>query len=236
MFYRLRLALGTLLILIISTLSVAADQRLVVVELYTSQGCNSCPPADELLGTLTGHDYVLPLALHVDYWDYIGWKDTFGNSAHTVRQKRYAAAGGRSVIYTPQMIIQGGANLEGTRPAELMNEVMRLRERPAMVLLRVEREANMLTIHANGAPVDIGPISVQLVRYTPQATIAIKRGENRGKTLTYHNIVTSWETLTAWDGRAPLEHRLELAGGDDRAAVILQTEGPGTIIAAARAD
>lgn len=88
----------------------------VVVELYTSQGCSSCPSADRVLEKLAGRDDILPLSLHVDYWDYIGWADTFADPAYTQRQKVYARNMGERMIYTPQMVINGGAHVVGNRP------------------------------------------------------------------------------------------------------------------------
>ena len=96
-----------------------ADDMPVVVELFTSQGCSSCPPADALLHELSKRDDVIPLALHVDYWDYIGWKDSFAQPAFTARQRGYAQASGRRAIYTPQMIIGGQFDVVGNRPMDV---------------------------------------------------------------------------------------------------------------------
>ena len=93
--------------------AIAQDQP-VVVELFTSQGCSSCPPADALLHELAARDDVVALAMHVDYWDYIGWKDVFGNPAHSARQRAYAKAGNRRMVYTPQMIVNGENRLLAT--------------------------------------------------------------------------------------------------------------------------
>uniref|UniRef100_UPI002FDA0931 DUF1223 domain-containing protein n=1 Tax=Pontibaca methylaminivorans TaxID=515897 RepID=UPI002FDA0931 len=93
----------------------AAQAGPVVVELFTSQGYPSCPPADAMLAELAGREDVLPLALHVDYWDYMGWKDTFASPENTARQRGYAAAGERKMVYTPQMVINGADHLVGTR-------------------------------------------------------------------------------------------------------------------------
>ena len=93
-----------------------AQENPVVVELFTSQGCSSCPPADALMHDLAAREDVIPLALHVDYWDYIGWKDPFGNPAHADRQRAYAAAGNRRTIYTPEMVVGGVTDIVGTQP------------------------------------------------------------------------------------------------------------------------
>ena len=89
------------------------SQRPVVLELFTSQGCSSCPPADALLGELAKRDEVVTLAFHVDYWDYIGWKDPFGDPLHTARQRAYAAHLGQRTIYTPQLVVDGAGHVVG---------------------------------------------------------------------------------------------------------------------------
>jgi hypothetical protein len=108
-------ALLTACLIILSAPSLAQD-RPVLVELFTSQGCSSCPPADALLHKLARRDDVVALALHVDYWDYIGWKDTFAKAAHSARQRAYAREAGRRMVYTPQMIINGADHVVIGRP------------------------------------------------------------------------------------------------------------------------
>lgn len=205
----------------------------VVIELYTSQGCSSCPPADKLLGELVGRDDVLPLALHVDYWDYIGWKDEFARPQHTKRQKGYARAAGQRSIYTPQMIVGGRDHVVGYKPMKLADAIARHKERPSPLELRVTRSGGKLKVGAwpkGRLPRDL---KVQLVRYRPSATVSIKRGENAGKTITYHNIVTDWRTVADWDGRGELELTLDVPGSDE-VAVLVQADGYGPILAAAR--
>lgn len=112
----------------------------VVVELYTSQGCSSCPPADALLHELAARDDVLPLALHVDYWDYIGWKDKFARREHTRRQKGYARAGGRRMIYTPQMIIMGQEDVVGADAMQVESAIQKHQKQPRPVSLKLRRD------------------------------------------------------------------------------------------------
>lgn len=218
-----------------STGAQTLSQPVVVVELYTSQGCSSCPPADDFFAELAQDPRVIPLALHVDYWDYIGWEDGFAKPQFTDRQKAYARAAGSRTIYTPQMIVGGLDRVEGHRPTEvqaLINAHLRL---GTDVALEMVRDDDVLRISAEALkPLD-GPVRVQLVRYRPAETVEIKRGENAGRVVTYHNIVTQWQPLGEWTGEAPLSVEAPVTG-PDAAVVILQSAGPSAILAAARVE
>jgi len=201
-----------------------------VVELFTSQGCSSCPPADAVLADIAKRGDVIALALHVDYWDYIGWKDTFGDPAFAARQRSYAQVAGEGMVYTPQMIVNGGEELVGTDSGKLR----RLLKAPADAAadLTVTRDGATLAVRATASrPLPDGTL-VQLVRYIPTAAVSIERGENSGRTITYTNIVTSWQTIGHWDGRAPLSLDVP-AKGDLPAVIIIQKPGPGAVLAAA---
>jgi hypothetical protein len=210
-------------------------EPVVVVELYTSQGCSSCPPADEFVAMLASDPRILPLALHVDYWDYIGWADKFAQAKFTDRQRAYAKAIGSRTIYTPQLIIGGQHRIEGFSPAETAERLQQHLAAGSIVTLTVAREGDRLVIRAEADPPLDQTLRVQLVRYKPKETVTIERGENAGKTITYHNIVTSWEGLGEWQANAPLEMSAPF-GGEDPGAVIVQTAGPAEILAAARVD
>lgn len=210
-------------------------EPVVVVELYTSQGCSSCPPADEFVAMLAANPQILPLALHVDYWDYIGWEDKFANPKFTDRQKAYAKAVGSRTIYTPQLIIGGADRIEGFAPEETADRLRAHLEAGTPVRLTVTREGDRLVIRAEADPPLSEPVRVQLVRYKPEETVTIERGENAGKTISYTNIVTSWERLEDWSGREPLEVTAPFPG-DQPGAVILQEQGPAAILAAVRVD
>lgn len=213
----------------------AAAEQVVVVELYTSQGCSSCPPADELLATLASDPRIIPLALHVDYWDYIGWADSFAQAKFTTRQKAYAHAEGSRTIYTPQLIIGGQDRIEGNAPSETKAQLKRHLAAAETLQLTVERQGDTLVIHADAQPALKGAVLVQLVRYLPEATVDIGRGENAGRTITYRNIVTSWDTVTEWSGQQPLD-LTETVRGSQPVVVILQAAGPAEILAAARVE
>lgn len=210
-----------------------AQDNPVVVELYTSQGCSSCPPADKLLHELAGRDDVIALAMHVDYWDYIGWKDPFGDPAHADRQRAYAAAGGRRTIYTPEMVVQGQTDIVGAKPMTLADAIMTHHQMAAKVGVALTRSGDTVQITAEALAQVEGPMTVHLLRYTPMQTTKIKRGENRGRTLKYANVVEGWTVLGDWDGQAPLEMTAQVSG-DNPTVVIVQGKDAGPIFAAAR--
>ncbi len=213
----------------------AAAQDAVVVELYTSQGCSSCPPADEFVAMLTADPRIIALSLHVDYWDYIGWQDKFAQPKFTERQRAYAKAIGSRTIYTPQLIIGGQDRIEGYSPEETSEQLRRHLSARSPVQLVLERLGEKIVIRAVANPPLTEPVRVQLVRYIPEQTVTIERGENAGKTITYRNIVTSWESVGDWSGLEPLELTAP-AEGKEPAVVILQSNGPAKIVAAARVD
>lgn len=207
------------------------DASPVVIELFTSQGCSSCPPADELLGRMTRREDVIPLALHVDYWDYIGWTDTFGNVAFSDRQRAYAQAAGVRTVYTPQMIVGGMDHLVGVHPEDLEAVIARQAVQPAPVVLELRRDGASVRVVARArAEVPQGS-AVQLVRYRPHEQVEIRLGENAGRTIDYANIVTEWKQVAEWDGQGELSLTLD-APGSDSVAVIVQEPGPGPILAA----
>ncbi len=203
----------------------------VVVELFTSQGCSSCPPADALLPKIDARKGVIALALHVDYWDYIGWKDTFADPSFTARQKAYARAAGRRMVYTPQMIIGGVADVVGNRPMEVVDQIDAVRAQASDVRLSAERNGQNVSIRAVADAAR--DMDVYLVRYNPRSVVEIKSGENAGKTIAYNNTVTRWDRIATWRGDKPLALQAK-APGDAPMVVIVQEKGPGRILAATR--
>ena len=162
----------------------------VVVELFTSQGCSSCPPADALLGELGRNEDVIALALHVDYWDYIGWPDTFAQPAFGKRQKGYARAAGSTVVYTPHMVVGGTDHVAGAKPMQVMEQIAAHTERAPGMRMTVASGPNGITIRAEADnPID-PPARIMLVTYTPSQTVDITSGENAGKSVTYTQVVT----------------------------------------------
>ncbi|GHA24143.1 hypothetical protein GCM10007989_19740 [Devosia pacifica] len=206
-----------------------------VVELFTSQGCASCPPADKLLTELAAHEDIVALAFHVDYWDYIGWPDTFGTEANSDRQRDYAAGRGSSRIYTPQIVVNGTTDVVGSRAGEVHSalEAARL-ELPVHLSL----ENDMLAISIPGQA-GLEKAMIWLVTYIDQAKVAIERGENAGKSMLYSQIVTGVHPMGTWEPGAGAMIRMPigemLAGDTNGLAVLVQQdhEGmPGRILGA----
>ena len=217
----------------------AAERDPVVVELYTSQGCNTCPPADIYLGELAAREDVITLSLHIDYWDYIGWKDRFATPESTDRQYGYAQAMGERRVYTPQMVIHGTTHESGRRRASIEAIIERahaaLRPRVAVALTRRDDGTAVVEIPASDPG---GPAEIWLMLVDQAHTVAIRSGENSGRTLTYHNVVREIVSLGTWDGEAR-RIPLSLVGADgtrrDGCVVIVQEAGLGPILGAAYA-
>ncbi|WP_299376287.1 thioredoxin family protein [uncultured Tateyamaria sp.] len=216
-----------------TALSVPAwAQSPVVVELFTSQGCSSCPPADKLMHELAKRDDVIALALHVDYWDYIGWKDEFADPNYSKRQRGYAVEAGRRSVYTPQMIINGTTDIVGARPMELSKAIADHSAMASPVTLSVVRSGDDVAITATAQDV-AGPLIVHMVRYQEERTAKITRGENAGHTLAYANVTEDWKILQEWDGATDLSLTAQ-ATGDKPVVVLIQQGVHGRIVAAAQ--
>lgn len=208
--------------------------RPAVVELYTSQGCSDCPPADAQLGQLARRSDVLALAFHVDYWDDAGWRDRFELPVAKERQFAYVRHSGSDWVYTPQMIVDGTSDMVGGNVAG----VERLLAAPRLgVPVRIVAGDAELEVDVDAGS---GPAvaEVTLLSFVREAVTAIGRGENAGRTLKEYNIVRSCTTLGDWHGeatafRVPLS---QLPRDAERVAVLLQKKGPGPIIGAAQAD
>lgn len=210
----------------------AQSQSAVVVELFTSQGCSSCPPADDYLAGIADRDDVIALALHVDYWDYIGWKDTFGSHEFTNRQHRYAQAANARSVYTPQFVVGGADHVVGNGPSEVAALIRSHMAQNSGVSVSMDRSGGTVTITAETANALPDGAVVQLVHYLPEASVKIKRGENAGRSISYHNIVTAIEQIGTWDGKAA--YHADVKAGDGPLVVLVQSSGMGPILAAAR--
>ena len=213
--------------------AVAEDQP-VIVELFTSQGCASCPPADRLLGQLADKPGVLPLALHVDYWDYIGWPDDFADPRFTHRQKAYAHSSGERMIYTPQVVVGGADRIVGSRVMEVADAITAHKGQAQPVRVGAVRKGGTIQIEvrmAEGA--EARDLLVQLVPFDPHQRVAIHGGENAGVVLDYFNIVRDWQILGEWDGQGVWTGEVPL---DGPAAIVVQEPGPGRILGAAQVD
>ena len=178
----------------------AAAGQPVVVELFTSQGCSSCPPADALLAELSERPGVIALALHVDYWDYLGWQDSFASPAFTKRQRAYAKAMGERMVYTPQVVVQGRHGVVGSRREDIEAAIAAVAAEPSAVSLTLEAAPEGLVVRLEPGSGPVGETSVSYMLYAAPQTVAISRGENNGHSITYHNVVRSWMMLGPWTG------------------------------------
>ncbi|ARP98949.1 DUF1223 domain-containing protein [Pseudorhodoplanes sinuspersici] len=180
----------------------AADSR-VVVELFTSQGCSSCPAADKLLGELAKDPTILPISLSVDYWDYLGWKDTLALPGHSKRQRAYAGLRGDRAVYTPQAVINGVTHVLGNDKAAIERAVSTARKSAAIALpVNVAIANGKVTVDVAAAKVPGQSGEVWLCPIKRQVPVQIGRGENRGHTVTYTNVVRGWVKLGNWNGDA----------------------------------
>ena len=210
-----------------------------VLELFTSQGCSSCPKADALLDELGERQDIVTLAYHVDYWDYIGWEDTFGAKENTQRQRDYAAAWGSSRIFTPQLVVNGAFSVVGSK-RDKVDAALADADLPLDVTLTPGAD-DMLAVEVAGEP-GAGPDNavVWLVTFVDRAEVDIDRGENEGKKIAYTHIATGRQVLGMWEPATGASLKLpldEVLTGDANGAAILVQEDrdglPGPIIGAA---
>ena len=214
--------------------------RPVVVELYTSQGCSSCPQADAFLGQLALRKDILALSLPITYWDMLGWKDTLASKANTDRQKGYAATLGRGGVYTPQVIVDGVNDIVGSRESAV-DSAIAAREADMLavpvVLTRSPAEVNVAIGAATGKTK--ADATIWMFRIKNEATVRIGAGENGGRTVTYHNVVREVKAIGIWKGRpVTLDLPRDAPGGDlrDGIAVVVQQGGYGRVVGAAKLD
>ncbi len=202
---------------------------LTVVELFTSQGCSSCPPANENVRALSDRADVLALSFGVTYWDHLGWKDTFAQPKFTARQVDYARALGHNGPFTPQVVVDGKADVVGAAKGEI-ERLMARETLDGGPSLKVEGGA----VSLGAGPAPARPADVWLVRYDPRIVqVPIKAGENDGRTLPHKNVVRELTRLGAWTG-AVARFPLPPATGGLATAVLVQTQSAGPILAAAR--
>jgi hypothetical protein len=208
----------------------------VVVELFTSQGCSSCPPADQYLGELAARGDVIPLAFHVDYWNYIGWTDPYASKLMTQRQKDYARSLGQRYVYTPEMVVNGahhevGSDRHGVE--KLIEAAQKVPGAGPTISLALDGDKIRLHLGAGPAP---GKAAVWLVKFDRPHKTAVTVGENEGRTLTDFNAVRTFRQLGTWTGAA-IDMEYEVIDpedpGDGGCAVLVQRDGAGPIIAAA---
>ena len=199
-----------------------------VLELFTSQGCSSCPPADALLRNMQQRPDIIALAYHVDYWDYIGWSDTFGNKANTDRQRAYASSWSSNNIYPPEMVVNGAHDVVGSRQADIEGAID---QGGLSIPVSLVTDADgMLDVSVEGKPGE-HQSGVWLVTFIDRAEVDVERGENAGRKLAYSQVVTGRHILGMWDpiNGAHLKLPLDevLTGGANGAVILVQGERNG---------
>jgi hypothetical protein len=219
--------------------AVAQDVRpRAVVELFTSQGCSSCPPADAVLGDLARDPGVVALSFPVDYWDYLGWKDTLSRPGFSQRQKAYAEQRGDRQVYTPQAVVNGVRHALGSDRSAIEAAASSSRDQGALAVpLKVVEEGETIRVDVGAHPGESA--TLWLMPLTRHAEVKIGRGENRGRSVAYCNVVRSLTKVGEWTGEArsfDVPASAARVAAADGFAVVLQrgsTERPGPILGAA---
>ena len=213
-----------------------------LIELYTSQGCSSCPPANKLLKKYIDRDDVIALSLPVDYWDYLGWKDVYGKSQFSNRQRRYARVRKDGQVYTPQIVANGLEHAIGSR-AHAVNNAIRKSAGSVhikQIALELTHEGDTLTLRSltggEAAGGKLPKTTVWLALTKKKVSTSVTRGENRGKIITYYNVVRDLKQVGSWTGKPikitlPKNH--SMVTGTDGCVVFLQQGSGGPIIGAA---
>jgi hypothetical protein len=210
-----------------------------VVELFTSQGCSSCPPADRLLGELAKDNSIVAMTLPVDYWDYLGWKDTLANPRYSARQRAYARNRGDREVATPQVIVNGVVPVVGSDKAAIERAIAQTRSVVSTAPVSIVASGDKLTVTVDSARAQPAKGEVWLCAMRKSVPVEISRGENRGRSVTYYNVSRRWVKLGDWTGQ-PVNWTVSLsqikADGVDATAVLVQSgqpDSPGAILGAA---
>ena len=238
--------LGGLLLACVTVLPAHADDTApraisapkAVVELFTSQGCSSCPPADKLLGEIAAQPDVIALTLAVDYWDYLGWKDTLAKHGHSVRQKAYAKVRGDGKMFTPQVVVNGSAMTIGSDKDAVQHSVITGTHPSVPVTVETRNGRIYVNVGAGNVAAGSPAAEVWLCPVASRMKVDIGRGENEGQAMAYHNVVRGWEKLGDWTGHAAtfetaIRPKTE---GIDSVAILVQAgsaSAPGPIVGAA---
>lgn len=222
-----------------------AQEARPVIELFTSQGCSSCPPADALLMRMAQENRALVLSVPVDYWDYLGWKDTLAKPGFSARQRGYASARSDGQVYTPQAVVNGVAHAIGSDEAALARAEAKARAKKGAMSVPVtarERDGSLIVEAGAATPGGIDRATLWLVPVHRRRNVEIQRGENGGRLITYANVATDYLPIGEWKG-APVRVSLPLSiakpGGCDGYAILLQgvvDDRPGPILGAAASE
>jgi hypothetical protein len=227
--------------LLMANCAVARAEPRALVELFTSQGCSSCPPADKLLGDFAADPSLVAISVPIDYWDYLGWKDTLASAGHTARQRAYAHVRGDRQVYTPQIVVNGSVHVLGSDRAAIERAIGQTGRNSAIMSLPVELsvEGSSLNVKISATESERSSGEVWLCPLARAVSVAIGRGENHGRTVTYHNVVRGWVKVGDWTGKestwtVPLA---DFKDDDIDGAAVMVQEGthdkPGIILGAA---
>lgn len=216
-----------------------AKPQPILVELYTSQGCSSCPPADAILGQIKGREDVVALSFNVDYWDYIGWRDTLAKRENTLRQQAYEKVLPSHRVYTPQVVIDGVRDVVGNQRKDVFDAVARRVSETAGKRVPITLTQNGDTVEARIATMAgvKAPATVWLAHTLSSRTVNIANGENSGRVITYHNVVRGFSAVGKWSGEAvTLELPAHGVPGEttDGVVVWVQAGDPGPVVGAAQ--
>jgi hypothetical protein len=197
-----------------------------VIELFTSQGCSSCPPADKLAADYARDPSVIMMSLAVDYWDYLGWKDTLALSGHSNRQRAYAKVRGDRQVYTPQAVIDGALHAVGSDKPAIEQAIRKERDQALTLPVTMTQDGDKLSVQVPASKDEHGQAEVWLCPITRSVPVTISRGENNGHTFTYTNVVRRWIKLGDWSGKAEsfdVSIKDFQDGQIDSAAVVVQS-------------
>lgn len=242
MLLRVASSLALACIALMANTAARAEPR-AVIELFTSQGCSSCPAADKLAGELARDPNNIVLSLAVDYWDYLGWKDTLAISGHSNRQRAYAKSRGDREVYTPQVVVNGAMHVLGSDKVAIDKAIMQTRQNPVALGLPVSMSVggDKVTVNIGGKDGTATQAEVWLCPVTKAVQVAIGRGENTGRTVTYTNVVKRWVKLGDWNGKAETFNVAlkDVQTGDADSVVVLVQSGvasaPKVVLGAAQA-
>jgi len=207
-----------------------------VIELFTSQGCSSCPAADALFKTYAARRDVIALSMPVDYWDYLGWKDTLASPKFTKRQRAYAKLRGDGQVYTPQAVVNGMRHVNGAARQDIDAALAASRPEAGAAVIKASLVDGTITIEVASAAPSAADSTIWLVVLQAEAQVEIRAGENRGRNLTYYNVVREMLPLGMWSGAATTikQQTAALSGtAGDRYAVLVQKGMGGPILSAA---
>jgi hypothetical protein len=211
-----------------------------VLELFTSQGCSSCPPADALMRSYVSRKDVIALSFPVDYWDYLGWKDTLANPKFSARQRHYAKQRGDGRVYTPQMMVNGRTHVVGSSASAIDEAISGTAADLAAsrIPVRMRTEGKRLVIETGEAPAGATTreATIWLLMVHRETEVKIERGENRGRVVTYYNVVRDLSPVGMWTGKpATIELAREVVAepGNELCVVLLQVGKAGPIVGAA---